>query len=269
MRDKVCFMSLVQTTKVFLQYRGLLKQLVTRDVKLRYRRSVLGYVWSILNPLMVMTVMTIVFSTFFKNSIHNFAVYLLSGQVMFTLFSASTGGAIFSIVGNGALLKKTYVPKYVFVIASVTSALIIEFIFALGALLIVMFVTRKPFALCNLLFFIPAIELYVFSLGMGLFLAQANVFFRDVQYIYNAIMTAWQYLTPLFYPIEILPETVRNIVVRFNPMYIYIKQFRDFIYDNTLTDPHLILKGAVIALVTLIIGAAFFKKNQDKFILYI
>ena len=262
-------MALVQTTKTFFQYKALLKQLVTRDVKLRYRRSVLGYVWSILNPLMVMTVMTIVFSTFFKSNIFNFPVYLLSGQVMFSLFSSSTGGAINAVIDSGALIKKTYVPKYIFVVARVTSALVIEFVFSLGALFIVMIVTRKQFALCNLLFFIPALELYIFSIGMGLFLSQANVFFRDVQYIYNAILTAWTYLTPLFYPIEIIPEPIRSYVMRFNPLYIYIKQFRDFVYDNTLTNPMFILKGFIIAFITFVIGAFFFKRNQDKFILYI
>lgn len=262
-------MALIQSTKVFLHYRALLKQLVTRDVKLRYRRSVLGYIWSILNPLMVMTVMTIVFSTFFKSDIHNFPVYLLCGQVVFSLFSSATAGAISSVIDGGALIKKTYVPKYIFVIARVTSALIVEFVFSLGALLIVMLVTGKHFSLHNLLFFVPAVEVYIFSLGLGLFLSQANVFFRDVQYIYHALMTAWMYLTPLFYPIEIVPENIREYIIRFNPMYIYIKQFRDFVYDNTFTDPVLIIKGFAIAIVALIIGAIFFKRNQDKFILYI
>ena len=119
------------------QYRDLLKQLVTRDIKLKYRRSFLGYVWSVLNPLLIMIVMAIVFSTMFKRDIENFPVYLFTGQIMFNFMNTSTHQAIFSITGNSSLLKKTYVPKYIFTVSKITSGLV-DFFFSLGALILVL-----------------------------------------------------------------------------------------------------------------------------------
>ena len=117
-------------------YRDLIKQLVTRDLKKKYRRSFLGYVWSILNPLLIMIVLTIVFSTMFKRNIENFPVYLFCGQLLYNFMSNSTHQAIFSITGNASLLKKTYLPKYIFTVAKITSGFI-DFVLSLGALIIV------------------------------------------------------------------------------------------------------------------------------------
>ena len=161
----------------FWGYKDLLKQLVMRDVKLKYRRSFLGYVWSVLNPLLTMIVMTIVFSTMFKRNIQNFPVYLFTGQIMFNFMSQSTRQAMNSITGNAALLKKSYVPKYIFSISKITSGLV-DFFFSLGALVIVMLATHAKFSWYNLLFPLVSIQLYIFCLGLGLFLAQANVLFR-------------------------------------------------------------------------------------------
>lgn len=252
----------------FWKYKDLLKQLVIRDIKLKYRRSFLGYLWSVLNPLLIMLVMVIVFQTLFKSNIENFAVYLLSGQVMFNFMSGATQGAIFSVVDSGALIKKTYVPKYIFVLARVTSGLV-DYLFSLGALLVVMICTEAKFSLYNAMFPLVALQLYIFSTGLGLLLAQANVFFRDIQYIYNALITAWSYLTPLFYPIEILPDNVRWCIENLNPMYFFIKQFRDCIYYNQMPERALMIKGFAVACVVLGIGVVFFKRNQGKFILYI
>ncbi|MBP5251665.1 MAG: ABC transporter permease [Treponema sp.] len=262
-------MKIFETFRVFFKYKGLLKQLVARDVKLRYRRSFLGYIWSILNPLLTMTVLTIVFSYFFKREIKNYPVYLLTGQLLVIFFSGATNAAMNSIIANSALLKKIYVPKYVFPLASVTTAFILEFLSPLGALLIVMIATGSPFSVTNLMFILPAFELYIFTLGAGLFLSQITVFFRDVQYLWKALLTALHYLTPIFYPLERVNPTIAGLIIKFNPLYTYVKQFRDFMYDNKFTDPVLILKGFLIAFGMLFIGLVFFKKNQNKFILYI
>ena len=178
----------------FWRYKDLMAQLVSRDIKLKYRRSFLGYLWSVLNPLLIMCVMTVVFSTMFKRDIENFPVYLFCGQLMFNFMNTSTHQAIYSITGNASLLKKTYVPKYIFTVSKISSGLV-DFFFSLGALLLVMIVTHAKFSLYLLLVPIVALELYVFCVGLGMFLAQANVFFRDIQYIYNAVTTAWMYLT--------------------------------------------------------------------------
>lgn len=253
---------------VFLKYKDLLKQLVTKDLKLKYRRSFLGYLWSVLNPLLVMIVMAIVFSSMFKRDIENFPVYLFCGQILFNFMNLSTHQALSSINGNAALLKKTYVPKYIFTFAKITSGLV-DLIFSMGALLAVMIATGATFSWHFLLFPFVLLQLYVFCLGLGLFLAQANVFFRDIQYIYNAVTTAWLYLTPIFYPIEQLPPNVMWFVKHCNPMYFYVGQFRDLVYYNRLPGHLITAAGCGAAIVMLIIGTWSFFKKQSDFILYI
>lgn len=249
-------------------YKDLLKHLVKRDIKLKYRRSVLGYLWSVLDPLLTMIVMTIVFSSMFKRSVDNFPVYLFCGHLLFNFMKISTSQAMNSINVNGALIKKAYVPKYIFTFSKVISTLI-DLLFTMIALMLVMLVTGTKFSLYNLLFPFVLLQLFIFCLGLGLFLAQANVFFRDVQYIYNAVIVAWMYLTPIFYPIEALPQGVQWAVMHFNPMYFYIRQFRDLIYTGTFPDPFYIICGCATAAGMLVIGMFSFMKNQDRFILYI
>lgn len=253
---------------IFFKYKDLLKQLVVKDLKLKYRRSFLGYIWSVLNPLLVMIVMAIVFSSMFSRNIKNFPVYLFCGQILFNFMNTSTHQALSSINGNAALLKKTYVPKYIFTFAKITSGLI-DLIFSMGALMLVMIATRATFSWHFVLFPLVLLQLYIFCLGLGLFLAQANVFFRDIQYIYNAVTTAWLYLTPIFYPIEQLPPTVMWFVKHCNPMYFYIGQFRDLVYNNRLPGHLIVIAGCVSAIVMLIIGTWTFFHKQDDFILYI
>lgn len=252
----------------FWNYKDLLKQLVFRDIKLKYRRSFLGYLWSVLNPLLIMAVMTVVFSTMFSRNIANFPVYLFTGQLMFNFMNQSTHQAITAISGNAALLKKVYIPKYIFVFSKITSGLV-DFLFSCVALVIVMIVTKAPFSWHNLLFPLVVLQLYVFSLGLGMFLAQANVFFRDIQYIYNAVTTAWMYVTPIFYPLEAVPESLQWGITHFNPMYFYIAQFRALIYYGRFPEVKLILAGSCVALMMLVVGAICFERNQGRFILHI
>ncbi len=254
--------------KEFWQYRDLLKLLVNKNLKLKYRRSFLGYVWSVLNPLLIMIVMAIVFSTMFSRNIENFPLYLFCGQLLFNFMNQSTHQAISSITGNGAMLKKTYVPKYIFTLARIVSGLV-DCIFSLGALVIVMIATGARFSFYALLFPLVIIQLFFFSLGLGLLLGQANVFFRDIQYIYNAVTTAWMYLTPIFYPIEMLPQWLESAITHFNPMYFYVAQFRALIYSCELPNVSLVISGCVAALIMMIIGSWSFSRAQDKFILYI
>ena len=254
--------------RTFYQYRGLLHELVTRDLKLKYRRSFLGYLWSILNPLLVMIVMTIVFSAMFKRSIQNFPVYLLCGRMCYDFLSTSTNAAMRSVTGNQALLKKTYIPKYIFTLAKVTSAMV-DFALSFGALFIVVFVTRCPLNWTALLIPIVVIQLYIFCLGVGFVLAELHVFFRDIQYIYRAFLVAWLYLTPIFYPITSLPLALQMFIKLCNPLYYYVTELRCFVLYGTLAEPRLFWGGWIIAFVMLLLGLLAFQKNKDKFILYI
>ncbi len=258
----------VDRINIFFKYKDLIKQLVLRDLKLKYRRSFLGYAWSVLNPLFTMIVMAIVFSHMFQRNIENYPVYLFTGQVLFNYMNISTNQALHSIEGSADLLKKTYIPKYIFPFSRITSGLV-DLIFSLAALILVMIATGQRFSVYNLLFPFVLLQLYIFCLGLGLFLAQANVFFRDVQYIYHTVITAWLYLTPLFYPIDALPSQVQWIVKHLNPMYFYIGQFRDLVYSNRMPGPVIITAGCGAAVIMLTIGIVSFIKNQDKFILYI
>ena len=260
--------SLKQTVQEFWKYRDLLKLLVSRNIKLKYRRSILGYVWSVLNPLLIMIVMTVVFSTMFGRNIENFPVYLFCGQLLFNFMNNSTHQAISSINANAALLKKTYVPKYIFTVSKITSGLV-DTLFSMGALLIIMVVTRARFSWYMLLTPVVMLQLYLFCIGLGLFLAQANVFFRDIEYIYNAVTTAWMYLTPIFYPIDMLPEQVLWIVKHLNPMYFYVGQFRDLVYSGAMPGPLIQLAGWGAAFAMLALGVWSFRRSEDKFILYI
>ena len=252
----------------FWRYRDLLKLLVTKNIKLKYRRSWVGYVWSILNPLLIMAVMTVVFSTIFKRKIENFPVYLFCGQLLFNFMSSTTNQSIFSITGNAALLKKTYVPKYMFTLARVTSSLV-DLLFSLGALVIVMVVTRARITWYALLFPLVLLQLYVFCVRLSLFLAQASVFFKDTQFIYNALITVWMYLSAIFYPVESVSEKLAWGIQHLNPMYFYIGQFRALVHAGTMPEPYLIVSGVITAIVSLGIGVWSFMRSKDRFILYI
>lgn len=252
----------------FRHYQPLLKQLVVKDIKLKYRRSFLGYVWSILNPLMIMIIMVLVFSNMFRWDIVSYPVYLIIGQTIFNFVSEATNQALFSITGNAALMKKTYVPKYIFTVSKVTSCFV-NMVFALGAMLLVFVACRIRFQVYMLFLPVILLQVYIFCVGLGLFLAQATVFFRDVQYIYGAFLTAWMYLTPIFYPVSMLPYNLMWLIKHFNPLYAYVTQFRTVVLDGVLPDPRLVLYGFVVSFIALIVGSWVFMKNQDKFILYI
>lgn len=254
--------------KMFRQYRGLIYELVSRDIKLKYRRSFLGYIWSVLNPLLVMIVLTVVFSAMFDRNVENYPVYLLIGRITFDFMSSSTNAAMNSVTGNAALMKKTYIPKYIFTVAKVTSSLV-DYIFSLGALLIVIIATRSGFHWQMILLPVLFIQLYLFCIGLGFLLAQLHVFFRDIQYIYRAVTTMWMYLTPIFYPIERLPDTLQMVIKAGNPMYYYVAQFRDIALYGQIPGMRIFIGGWIFALIMLAVGLWAFQKNKDKFILYI
>jgi lipopolysaccharide transport system permease protein len=255
--------------RTLLKYRELFFLFLSRDIKLKYRRSFLGYLWSILNPFLNMIVLSIVFSNLFARGIPNFPIYVLIGSILFTFMSESTSRSLFSVIQNTGLLKKIYVPKYIFTLATVTSELII-FLFSLGALVIMIVVTKAPVSWRFFFVFIPIAEVYIFCIGMGLFLAQASVFFRDIRHIWVVIITAWNFLSAIFYPADILPDYLYRIVSRYNPMFFYITMFRNFtIGGSNISNLDMALRGAVAAGLMLLVGLVSFSYSKNKFILYI
>ena len=258
----------IERIKGFIKYKDLMIQLISRDLKLKYRRSFLGYVWSVLNPLFIMVVQAIIFTHMFRHNIENYPVYLISGQLLFNFMNISTNQAMQSIIGNAALIKKTYLPKYVFAISK-TASCMFDCFFSVGALIIVMLFTRATFSYHLIFFPLVLLQCFVFNVGLGMFLAALNVYFRDIQYIYKAFTTAWLYATPIFYPISALPYNLEFIIVHFNPMYAYVQQMRCLTLYNCFPDPLMIAMGCGFSLLMLAIGTFTFVKTQKNFILYI
>lgn len=255
--------------RTLYKYQDLIKELVARDLKLKYRRSFLGYVWSILNPLLIMIIQTIVFTKMLGKGIENYPVYLLTGRLLYDFLKTSTTNAMKSVTGNAPLLRKVYIPKYIFTLSKVTSCMV-DLVFSIGALLIVMLVTRSKFHWQMLLSPIVIIQIYIFCCGLGFFLAQLNVFFRDIQHIYKAVMTALLYMTPIMYSIDRLKNDTLQIIIKgFNPLYYYVAQFRDLVYFGQIPGPRIFWGGWIIAFLMLFVGAWSFQRSKDKFILYI
>lgn len=249
----------------FLAYKQLLKELVSRDVKTKYRRSVLGMLWSVLNPLGMMIIMSIVFSHVFRGNIQNFPVYLMCGQIIFNFYNEASTVAMGSVLGNASLIKKVYVPKYLFPMSKVCSCFV-NLLTSFIALVIVIVATRTPLSWTVILFVLPVAYVFLFSLGMGLLLSALVVTFRDLQHLYGVLITAWMYLTPIFYPVDILPDWVQQLV-RLNPLANIIEMFRDVVMYGIVPSGILQFKCAFSCIVVLVLGFVVFYKQQDTFIL--
>ena len=251
----------------FLKYKPLLLELTGRDIKIKYRRSVLGVAWTLLRPLMMMTVLSVVFSNLFRFQIENFPLYILSGQVIFNFFNDASTTGLHAIIGSKALIKKVYVPKYLFVISRILSS-IINLFASFTALLLVMFALRADMHYKAFLAFVPLVLCAIFSLGVGMLLSAVTVKFRDIMHLWSVFTTALMYLTPVIYPLSILPP-VMNKIVNANPLTNYLLMFRAVMLNNMFFSWKRVFVGAVEAAVMLVIGMVVFYKEQDSFILNI
>lgn len=249
----------------FLRFEPLLAELVARDIKIKYRRSVLGVLWTILNPLCMMVILSIVFSSIFKFDVENFPLYVLSGQVIFNFYNDATTSSMSSILSAAALIKKVYVPKYLFVLSRIVSSFI-NLMASFCALLVMMLVTRAELHWEIILSIIPLVMVVIFSLGIGLILAALTVRFRDIIHLYSVFTTGLMYLTPVIYPMSILPGTIKTIVM-LNPLTNYLLMFRDVVFNGTLPSVIDLLVGVVEMIAALGIGVWIFYKKQDEFIL--
>ncbi len=252
---------------VFIKYRYLLEDLVAKDFKLKYRRSILGFLWSILNPLLMMLVITAVFSNMFKSDIEYFPVYYLCGYLIFNFVIEATNGALTSIVQSGYLIKKVYIPKYIFPLEKSSFALV-NVLFSFVAVVIVILITGMPIKTTIFLIPIPIFLAFIFSTGLGLILASMNTFFRDMGHLYSVWTTAWMYLTPMFYPISIIPDNIKTVIY-YNPLYYYVTYLRMLVIDGEIPGMEINVICICFSFLFLLIGLLIFKKNQDKFILYI
>ena len=258
---------MVRYMQGFIKFRPLLNELVARDIKINYRRSVLGVLWTLLNPLLMMIVLSVVFSNIFKFDIENFPLYLLSGQIVFNFFNESTTSAMSSIIVNASLIKKIYVPKYLFVISRIISSFI-NLLASLTALIIVMLAMRAELHWTVLLAPIPLFFLVFFSLGVGLILAAITVRFRDIMHLYSVFTTMLMYLTPVIYPMSALPEWLSKLVM-LNPLTNMLIMLRNVMIYGMVFSWQSLVVAIVETAVCMALGLYVFYKNQDTFILNI
>lgn len=252
--------------------RFILKQLVTKDFKRKYRRSVLGIAWSVLNPLMMMIVMSVVFSFVFRADIENYPLYLILGNITFSFMSESTSQALMSFIDAAPLLKKVRVSRFVFPVQKVLFALV-NFTFSLVAVALVMLWFRVVPTWHIIWLPVCLFLLVLFCSGIGLIVGSLAVFFRDVVHLWSVILTAWTYLTPIFWvPTQLAangaPAWVMSIV-ELNPMYGFVTFMRDIFLWNQNPSVQTFALCAIWAVVMLGIGILVFRKTQHKFILYI
>lgn len=257
-------------TELF-RYRDLIRALVARDLKVRYRRSAIGFLWTMLQPLLMMLVLRTVFSSLFQaQSVEvptNYAVYAMSGILFWNFFSQSIVASMNSLRGNAGLLEKLPVPKAVFPLSTVISGLI-NLVLALVPLFAILIVTGHP--LRPALLFLPVAILLValFTLGAGLLLSPLAVFFSDVVELVGVLLTLMMYLTPVFYPKDIVPEHYRWIV-RFNPIRSILEVFRDPIYQGEIPPLSHLTVSVVIVLIILAVGGFVFRRSSDRIPFYI
>ena len=260
----------------FKRYWFLMTQLISRDFKVKYKRSVLGILWSLLNPILTMAVMAVVFSHMFRFQVEgvNYIVYLMTGIIMFNYFSQASRDAMTSVVENFTLINKVYIPKYIFPVAKCL-VVGIDFLLTLipwfGIILLSYVGLGEHTCYINWYYLLlPYIFfcMLLFTLGMGLLLSCLSVFLRDIWHIYGIVLTLWNYLTPVFYSIEILPPKLQ-FLMQFNPLYQFLTAARTIVlYGQAPSCQTLLILGA-LGIGMLAIGSLVFKKNQDKFIYYI
>lgn len=251
-----------------IKYLPLLKNLIGRELKKKYRTSVLGYAWCVLNPLLMMLIMTAVFSRMFHNSISNFPVYIFCGRMMYSFVSGGAGNIMRSITSNGSLMRKTRIPYYVFPAASFSSSFV-DLLFTLVAFALVLLFTRTPLSIHIIAFPVVVLEAAIFTFGLGMLLAIGNVYVRDTAYLYSVFTVGWMYLTPLFYPMASLSEGMQYLIGTYNPLYFYIAQTRSIFLDNAWPDGHLMLVGFLVGMVTLVLGMMAYNRAKKNLILYV
>ena len=249
------------------KYHFLLEELIKRDFKKKYKRTVLGMGWSILAPLLQLIVMRIVFTQFFGRNMEHYTTYLFCGNLIFSYFSESTSQGMTSLMGNAAIFTKVNVPKYLFLFSKNVQSLI-NFGLVLVVFFIFCIIDGIAFTWKFILLLIPIISLLLFNIGVGLILSALFVFFRDVQYLWSIFTQLLMYLSAIFYSIDSYSPMMQNLFL-LNPVYLHIRYFRKIVIDSTIPSVwfHLLLLADVA--VVLGIGCWMYKKYNTKFLYYV
>lgn len=258
---------MLELVSILYRFRELIWALALKELKIRYKRSVLGFLWALLNPALLMIVLTFVFSHILVIQLHHYAIFLLSVLLPWTFLSQSLSYAAESIVGNADLIKKIAIAKLIFPVAAVVSNLI-NLLLSLIPLAAVVLIMGHPFYWTWLYLPIPLLALTIFTLGGTFFFATANVYYRDVAHILQILLQAWFYATPILYEITLFPARYRW-VFKLNPVLYVLNGFRLSVYYGLLPQLQSIVASFVCAFLSLAIGFAVFRKHQDQFVFYV
>lgn len=244
------------------QYIFVIGELTSREIKRKYARSSLGIIWSVLNPLLTMVVMSLIFSTMFRGSIENFPIYYLTGQIFWTLFSASTNSSMTALVDNKNLLVKAKLPKQTFILSRIYTSLV-NFGYTCIAYVLMLVVFRIPLSWSMLLFPIDVIFGLVFSMGIGYMLAVAYVFFADIKYLYSVLLTLWMYMSAIFYPVSRLSDAMQA-VIGCNPVYVMIAFARDCVMYGQVPEPMMWIKLIGWGIGSFAAGMLVFRAKENQ-----
>lgn len=259
---------MLQKLKVKIQKNQFLfEELVKRDFKQKYKRTVLGMAWSILSPLLTLFVMSLVFSQFFGHSMEHYTIYLFCGNLVFSYFRESTTGGMNALMSNASIFTKVNVPKYMFLLSKNVSALI-NFGLTLCVFFLFALIDRVQFGLHFLALLYPICCLVVFNIGMGLILSALFVFFRDTSYLYDVFTMLLMYMSAIFYTVDTLPSFMQGLLLG-NPIYCYIKYFRIVVLDGNIPSLNYHLLCAFYAILLVAIGGFIYKKFNHKFLYYV
>ena len=253
--------------KTFGKYRNLLTELVKKDIKLKYRNSYLGVLWTMLEPLLTMVVLTLVFSKLLGKGTKDFPVYILTGRLLYSFFSNGTKAALKSVRANASMIKKVYVPKYMYPFASVLSGYVI-FLISLIVLAAVA-LARGVYPTVQLLWIaVPLLQILLLTAGVGLILSTMAVFFRDVEYLWGVALMLLMYASAIFYQVADVVSERNAWIFKLNPLYAVIVNFRNAVFG---APPDFQAMGYAFGFgaVSLLVGIVAFYKKQDKFILYL
>ncbi|MEO8381285.1 MAG: ABC transporter permease [Acidobacteriota bacterium] len=259
--------SLLEEWRDIVRSTHLLRNLVHRDLTVRYKRSVVGFFWTMLHPLLLVLILTMVFSTVFRFALPRYEVYVLAGLLPWTFFAQTTVGSMASLAWNGALMKRVRVPKSIFVLSSVIAGLVnlgLSYI----PLLLIMLIRGAPIRPALAFLPISILILAVFTYGASLLLSALAVYFIDVREMYTVALTALMYFTPVIYPISVIPDHFLRFF-KLNPLLYFIRIMRTPIYEGTLPDMKAVGIAAAVAVVSLVVGWISFRRLSRGFYPYL
>jgi len=249
------------------RYRELIWALAVKELTIRYKRSILGFLWALLNPMLLMLVLTVVFSKILVGAQPHYAVFLLSMLLPWTFFSQSLSYAAESIVGNADLIKKVRVAKLVFPVAAVVSNMI-NLLLSFIPLILIVLATRHPFYWTWLYLPVPLAALVILTLGATFFFAAANVYYRDIAHILQIVLQIWFYVTPIIYSLDLIPAKYR-VFFKLNPIIYVLNGFRLGVYYGMLPTLESVIASFICAFVALYVGFRIFRRYQDEFVFYV